>query len=124
MSVYRALGISAVALGVAVSSLVLAQGTAKPKKDPRGPLPANYGKLGLTDEQRDKMYPIYEEYDKKIDDLAAQIKKLQTERNDKLNEMLTPAQKARLKEIDLEEATKKAEQSKKNADAAPKPESN
>jgi hypothetical protein len=111
---------SAIVIGFAVagSSLLLAQGEAKTKKEPRGPLPANFGKLGLSEDQKTKMYPVCDEYDVKIDELAAQIKKLQGEKSAKLREFLTPAQKERLKEIVAEQAAKKAEAEKK-AEAKP-----
>lgn len=107
--------LSAIIMGFAIagSSLLLAQGEAKPKKEPRGPLPVNFGKLGLSEDQKTKMYPVCEEYDVKIDELAAQIKKLQAEKSAKLREFLTPAQKERLKEILAEQAAKKAEAAKK-----------
>ncbi|AMV21918.1 hypothetical protein [Planctomyces sp. SH-PL14] len=118
MSVVKTLSVIALGFAVAGSSLLLAQGEAKTKKEPRGPLPVNFGKLGLSEDQKTKMYPVCEEYDVKIDELAAQIKKLQGEKSAKLREFLTPAQKERLKEIVAEQAAKKAEAEKK-AEAKP-----
>lgn len=83
----------------------------KPAKDPRGPLPAHYGKLGLSDEQKDGMYKVYDEYKSQIDALSAQIKKLQADRDAKLQEKLTPTQKTRLQEL-RDEAAKKAAETK------------
>lgn len=118
MSVVKTLSVIALGFAVAGSSLLLAQSEAKTKKEPRGPLPANFGKLGLSEDQKTKMYPVCDEYDVKIDELAAQIKKLQGEKSAKLREFLTPAQKERLKEIVAEQAAKKAEAEKK-AEAKP-----
>lgn len=118
MSVVKTLSVIALGFAVAGSSLLLAQGEAKPKKDPRGPLPVNFGKLGLSEDQKTQMYPVCEEFDAKIDELAAQIKKLQGEKAAKLREFLTPAQKERLKELVAEQAAKKAEAEKK-AEAKP-----
>lgn len=91
----------------------------KPAKEPRGPLPANYGKLGLSDEQKDGLYVIHGEYKAKIDALAEQIKKLQAERDSKLEEKLTAAQKTRLKEL-RDESAKKAAEAKAKIDEGTK----
>jgi TolA-binding protein len=88
----------------------------KPAKDARGPLPAHYGKLGLSDEQKDGMYKVYDEYKSQIDELSAQIKKLQADRDAKLQEKLTPTQKTRLQEL-RDEAAKKAAATKAKTDA-------
>lgn len=88
----------------------------KPAKDARGPLPAHYGKLGLSDEQKDGMYKVYDEYKSQIDELSAQIKKLQTDRDAKLQEKLTPTQKTRLQEL-RDEAAKKAAATKAKTEA-------
>lgn len=118
MSFYKTLSVLTLSLCVAGSSLLLAQ-SEPAKKETRGPLPANYGKLGLSDEQKEKLYPIHEEYQKKIDDLSAQIKQLQSERNAKFREHLTPGQKERLKELLAEDAAKRAEAAKKLEAAKP-----
>lgn len=88
----------------------------KPAKDARGPLPAHYGKLGLSDEQKDGMYKVYDEYKSQIDELSAQIKKLQADRDAKLQEKLTPTQKTRLQEL-RDEAAKKAAATKAKTEA-------
>jgi TolA-binding protein len=88
----------------------------KPAKDARGPLPAHYGKLGLSDEQKDGMYKVHDEYKSQIDELSAQIKKLQADRDAKLQEKLTPTQKTRLQEL-RDEAAKKAAATKAKTEA-------
>lgn len=118
-----------------VASLIAAsawQGFAqesKPARKPaRGPLPTFFAQLGASDEQKDAMYVIHDEYQDKIDALATQIKQLQGERNAKLEEKLTPAQKARLQEL-RDEAAKAQESKKKKgpqktpvkADSSPEP---
>jgi len=107
-------------LAILVASCMLTwQATAqekKPAKDARGPLPAHYGKLGLSDEQKDGMYKVYDEYKSQIDELSAQIKKLQTDRDAKLQEKLTPTQKTRLQEL-RDEAAKKAAATKAKTEA-------
>ena len=78
------------------------------KKATRGPLPAQYGKLGLSDEAKDELYLIDDEYDAKIEILAAEIKELQIERDTKMQEKLTDAQRAQLKTLREAAAAKRA----------------
>lgn len=65
----------------------------------RGMLPANYRKLGLTDEQKNKIYRLQAEYDDKIKEAEERLAKLKAERSKVAETVLTDAQKARLKEI-------------------------
>lgn len=65
----------------------------------RGFLPANYRKLGLSEEQRQKVYKVQAEYDDKIKDLEEQIAEMKAKRSKAVESVLTEAQKARLKEI-------------------------
>lgn len=72
------------------------------KEDPvkyKGILPQNWKKLGLTDEQTQKVYKVQTEYGAKIDQLEAKIKALKAEEKADMYKVLTDAQKARLKEI-------------------------
>jgi len=82
-------------------SVLFAQDTkvpARPTKGARG-LPPNWGKLGLSDEQKQQVYTIQLEYRTKIDALQQQIREQQKKERSELNKVLTDAQKARLKEI-------------------------
>jgi TolA-binding protein len=102
-----------------MGSMLTWQATAqekKPAKDARGPLPAHYGKLGLSDEQKDGMYQVHDEYKSQIDALSAQIKKLMVERDTKLQEKLTASQKTRLQEL-RDEAARKSAEAKAKSDA-------
>ena len=83
------------------------------KKEPRGRLPAQYGKLGLSDEIKDELYQIDTEYDTKIDVLAAEIKELQIERDAKMQLKLTEAQRTQLKTLRDEASAKRAAQKAK-----------
>jgi Spy/CpxP family protein refolding chaperone len=79
---------------------LFAQDTTKPPEpSPRGYLRPNWKKLGLTDEQVKKVYQVQTDYRNKIDVLEAQIKSLQSEQFKKEVEVLTAAQKDRLKEL-------------------------
>ena len=95
-------------LVVLITALVLGgwsvgQDKKNDKKEPavklKGQLPPNWRKLGLSEEQVQKVYRIQADYDAKISALEAQIKQLKTEERAELMKVLTDAQKARLKEI-------------------------
>ena len=74
----------------------------------RGPLPAYFGKIGVSDEQREKLYDIQDEYEARLEELRQQLKALVRERDAKLESLLTPGQKLRLKEL-REEARRRAQ---------------
>jgi len=65
----------------------------------RGILPANWKKLGLTDDQVQKVYKIESDYRDKIGVLEAKIKQMREDEKAQMETVLTDAQKARLKEI-------------------------
>jgi hypothetical protein len=92
------------ALGIVLPmTLVTAQEPAQEEsaqpQDRRGPLPFYFGKLGLSDAQREEMYTLRAAYDEKIKPLEEQIALLKEELNEKLETKLTPGQKLRLKEL-------------------------
>jgi hypothetical protein len=70
-----------------------------PKPAPTGQLRMNWKKLGLTDEQVKKIYQVQTDYRTKIDGFEEKIKELKAEQYKKELELLTAAQKARLKEL-------------------------
>jgi Spy/CpxP family protein refolding chaperone len=73
-----------------------------PKKDDvkaKGTLPQNWGKLGLTDDQKQQIYKVQTKYNSEIDKLEAQIKDLKGQRDKEMRAVLTPEQKKRLEEI-------------------------
>jgi Spy/CpxP family protein refolding chaperone len=73
------------------------------KDDPppkaKGFLPPNWGKLGLTDSQKQDVYTIQGKYNTEIDKLDAKIKELKAARDRDVKAVLTPEQKKRLEEI-------------------------
>ncbi len=71
----------------------------KPTTKMRGQLPQNWGKLGLSDEQKQKVYHIRGEYQTKIDALRKQLDDLREKERKELETVLTEAQKERLREI-------------------------
>ncbi len=89
-------GMIVVALVAVAGSWLMGQDT-KPKF--RGQLYAKWRELGLTDDQKQQVYKIQSEYRTKISDLEQQIKKLRADERAKAAAVLTPAQKARLREL-------------------------
>ncbi|MCS7016684.1 MAG: hypothetical protein RMJ19_08970 [Gemmatales bacterium] len=76
---------------IGIVCLVLGAGVAQEK--PMGRLPPGFGKLGLSDEQKQKIYKIQADYEAKIQALRAQIKKLEEEERVQVFNVLTPQQK-------------------------------
>ena len=62
-------------------------------------LPSNYGKLGLTDAQKTKIYGVQDKHEKEIDALTEKLKAAKAKRDTEIEAVLTPAQKKSLKEI-------------------------
>ena len=83
-------------------------------KKAAGRLPAQYGKLGLSDAQRQKIYGLQADYGKQIDELEKQINSLKQKENSEIEAVLTPDQKSKLDEL-LAEAKKAAAERKKKS---------
>lgn len=86
------------------------------KKKFRGRLPNYYGKVGVSNEQRQTIYGIQAKYHEQIEALERQIAELTEKRDAEIEAVLTPAQKARVKE--LVEAAKKKRAARKKKKAA------
>jgi Spy/CpxP family protein refolding chaperone len=65
----------------------------------RGQLPPNWGKLGLTEEQKQKIYQIQYKFNSEIARLEAQVKELRAKRDQEMRSVLTEEQKKRLEDI-------------------------
>lgn len=65
----------------------------------RGQLPPNWGKIGLSEEQKQKIYQIQNKYNAEIARLEAQVKELRSKRDQEMRSVLTEEQKKRLEEI-------------------------
>jgi hypothetical protein len=94
----------AVAMGLVVVASPWVEGQDAPKsKDPapkvRGTLPQNWGKLGLSDEQKQKIYSAQSKFREKLDVLTKQIAELKDQERKEMEAVLTDQQKARLREI-------------------------
>lgn len=95
-----------------------AQAEADAATESRGRLPYYFGKLGIGNEQREQLYEIDDEYTEQIEALEKQIKALEDERNRRMEALLTPGQKLRLKELREAAARRAAEKEAAEAAAA------
>jgi len=95
--------VGVLALVLLAGGLLQGQEKKDDKKDTptkiKGVLPANWGKLGLTDEQKQKVYKVQAEYKDKIADLDKQIKELKDKEKSEMAKVLSDEQKKRLNEI-------------------------
>ncbi len=73
-----------------------------------GRLPNNYAKVGVTDEQRQKIYALQKQYDDQIDALMKQVEELRQKRDKELEKVLTPEQREKLKALNDATDAKKA----------------
>lgn len=72
----------------------------------KGRLPNHFGKLDLTDDQRQSIYKIQDKYDSEIDQLEAKLQELKNLRQKEIEGVLTKEQQSRLKLL-KNEGTKK-----------------
>ncbi|HLA86231.1 MAG TPA: hypothetical protein VJL29_15695 [Thermoguttaceae bacterium] len=84
----------------------------------KGRLPAHFRTV-VTDEQRQKIYAVQQEYDPRIRKLREQLKTLTAERNAKIDALLTPEQRKKI--ADLKAAAKEKRKQARKAKAADKP---
>lgn len=78
---------------------------ATPKKI-KGRVPAHYGKLNLSTEQRNKIYKIQADYKSQIDSLKKQLAELNKKRNTEYLAVLSTEQKTNLEKF-VAEASKR-----------------
>ena len=100
-------------VGVALFAVAASSGQEKKadKDEPKakGMLPANWKKIGLTDDQKDKIYKVQSRATRsKIDDLQKKIADLKAKEKDEMVKLLTDEQKKRLQDILLGETKDKA----------------
>ncbi|MCA9007262.1 MAG: hypothetical protein KDA70_18470 [Planctomycetaceae bacterium] len=76
-------------------------------KKSKGRLPNHFGKLNLSDEQRDKIYKIQASYKSEIDSLKKQLAELNKKKDAEIVTVLEPSQKSILDKILAEAASKK-----------------
>ncbi len=90
--------------------------TAKAKANNR--LPFYFGKLGVDEDQRKKLYAVQDSYEAKLAALRKEMKDLLKQRDAEMQELLTPGQKLRLNELKAQ-AVKNAKKGEKPAAAKP-----
>lgn len=71
----------------------------KTRKKPRGRVPNHYGKIGLTDAQKEEIYAIQAKFRGQIEALQEQINDLQQQEASEIYLVLTDNQKEALKKI-------------------------
>ncbi len=71
-------------------------------------LPNHYGKIGLSDEQRESIYSIQAEYRAKIQSLLREVEDLRDEQSLQIQSVLTEIQRAELQKH-LEDARQRRE---------------
>ena len=79
----------------------------------KGQLPANWGKLDLSAEQKQAIYKVQAKYKDDIAKLKDKIKEVETEERQEMAKLLTPDQKKKLQELATGEKSK--EEPKKEA---------
>lgn len=94
MKTIRSLVVLALFSAITVGT-ILAQEKGKAK----GQLPQGWSKLGLSDEQKQKVYDIQAKAKAKIDELEKQIANTKSQQRKDELAVLTEAQKKKLKEI-------------------------
>ena len=77
-------------------------------------LPKNWKRLGLSEDQIQTIHKTQAKYVTQIDQLTAKIAQLKKEEKAELEKILTPAQKARLREILLGDTPVKEKDEKKD----------
>lgn len=97
-------------IGLAQEGTKPATKTAQAEK-PKGRLPPNYGKLGLTDKQKTSIYAIQAKYETQLDELEKQLDDLKAKRDTEVKTVLNDNQRKSLDDL-LAEAKKKKEKEK------------
>ncbi len=100
-------------------TIQIAQNDKSPKdvKKPSTRLPNGFGKLELTEDQKERIKGILGSFNGRIDDLEAQINDLREKRDAEVEAVLTGPQKAKLAALETESKKKKAEKSKSSKSA-------
>lgn len=73
----------------------------KESKKSTNRLPSKYGKLGLTDAQKAKVYDVQDKHESEIESLNEKLKLAKSKRDAEVEAVLTPAQKKLLQEMSV-----------------------
>lgn len=115
--------VSATIVCVSAYPMAVAQETGKAGKaeggkkvvKPGDRLPANYAKIGVSDDQRKKIYEIQSKYSEQITNLQKQLAELKSKENAEVEAVLTAEQKKALQAAN-DETKKKAAEKKKGGE--------
>jgi len=91
---------------------------ANAKTPAKGRLPAHFGKLGLSDPQKQQVYTVQSKYETQLAALEEQIAALRSQRDQEIEALLSPDQRAILGRIrkDVEDKRLKAKAAAASAD--------
>lgn len=92
----------------------------KGKSKARGRLPAQYGKLNLSGEQRDKIYTVQAKYRPEFQELQKKFQELRKKQDGEIQAVLSDNQKKQLESL-LEEAQKARSNRSKKSTTKKKP---
>ena len=83
-------------------------------------LPAGYGAVGLSREQKERVYAVQAKYDDRIQELLDEVAAIKNKQTAEIAEILTPGQRQFLKDWQAERDAEReaAEKGPKNADDA------
>jgi hypothetical protein len=98
-------GVMAVGIAMLGFALLVGVGSSQGPKKSAGQLPSGWGKIGLSKEQKTKIYAIQGDYKMKIADLEKQLKDLKAEERRKMVAVLTEEQKDTLRKQQIGEST-------------------
>lgn len=89
-----------------LTSIYAQENDSSEKSKRRKPLPFYFGKIGLDEDHREKLYTIQESYEAKLEKLRQEMKTLLAQRDAEMEATLTPGQKLRLQELQAEAKNK------------------
>ncbi|QDT35179.1 hypothetical protein [Thalassoglobus polymorphus] len=82
-----------------VAGISAQESASKAKAASKNRLPFYFGKLGVTNSQRQQLYSIQDSYESKLEALRKEMKDLLKKRDAEMQQLLTPGQKLRLQEL-------------------------
>ncbi|WP_417851248.1 hypothetical protein [Thalassoglobus sp.] len=101
-----------------VASVSAQESAPAAKSNTQNRLPFYFGKLGVTNSQRQQLYSVQGAYESKLEALRNEMKALLKKRDAEMEQLLTPGQKLRLQEL----KTQTVKDAKKGQQPAPKEE--
>jgi hypothetical protein len=88
----------------------------EPTTKVKGKLPSHWGKIGLTDDQKQTIYKVQAKYDPEIDKLTAKIDELKATRDKEMKAVLSADQKKALEDAILHNKDTKDKDNKDTKD--------